>query len=166
MGRAHYDPAAVRERIEAVRTFWPLFGLGADIMVGFPGESEEEHRQSLDFVRSLPLSYAHVFAFSGRPGTAAARLPDLPCRIKRERARTMRELMRARRREFFTQVAQRPRLVLAPDAPGTARDREVRGVSEYYAVCRLRSGSASGRSLLPVRPVGVEEDCVLVEAVA
>jgi tRNA A37 methylthiotransferase MiaB len=115
------------------------------------------------FIRSLPLSYAHVFVFSPRPGTAAALLPDLPCRIKRERARILRELARAGRREFLARIARTPRLTVAPDGSGSARD--LRGVSEHYAPCRVRDAPASGRALLPACPVAVEEDRILVDAV-
>ena len=53
-----------------------LFGLGADVIAGFPGETEVDHRASVALLRALPFSYLHVFPFSARPDAAAARLPD------------------------------------------------------------------------------------------
>ena len=53
----------------------PDAGIGADVIVGFPGETEEDFEETYRFLESLPLSYLHVFAFSPRPGTPAAEMP-------------------------------------------------------------------------------------------
>jgi threonylcarbamoyladenosine tRNA methylthiotransferase MtaB len=74
MGRHWYTAeryAAVAERLVARR---PVFGLGADIIVGFPGETEADHAATVALVERLPFTYLHVFPFSLRPGTAAERL--------------------------------------------------------------------------------------------
>lgn len=72
MGRGHYKPEDVLVFLNKLQEIWPVFGLGADILTGFPGETEEEFQNTLEFCRKLPLSYAHVFPYSIRPGTAAA----------------------------------------------------------------------------------------------
>jgi threonylcarbamoyladenosine tRNA methylthiotransferase MtaB len=60
--------------VEWLASRLPVFGLGADIMVGFPGETDADHRATVDLVEALPFTYLHVFPYSERPGTAARRL--------------------------------------------------------------------------------------------
>ena len=74
------------------RKFFPEANLGADFIVGFPGESEKEFQETMAFIRSSPLNYLHVFPFSPRPGTKAAAMETLPPQIVRARAVEMQEL--------------------------------------------------------------------------
>jgi len=79
----------------------PDLGLGTDIIVGFPGETEEAFAHTLDVARALPFSYFHVFTYSQRPGTAAAKLPNqVPTEVARERAKILAELSRLKRLAF------------------------------------------------------------------
>jgi threonylcarbamoyladenosine tRNA methylthiotransferase MtaB len=83
------------ERIHLIRRHSPSAAIGADVIVGFPGETDEEFQTTVDFIERLPLTYLHVFSFSVRPGTAAAAFPEqhyvTPGAI-RERARFLRML--------------------------------------------------------------------------
>ena len=76
MGRHWYTAASYRARLEWLAARLPVFGLGADIIAGFPGERAADHAATLAVVRDLPFTYLHVFPFSVRPDAAAARLPD------------------------------------------------------------------------------------------
>jgi len=79
----------------------PHLGLGTDLMVGFPGETEEAFEHTLGIARELPFSYLHVFTYSQRPGTAAAKLPDqVPIAVARQRAKILAELSRLKRLAF------------------------------------------------------------------
>lgn len=106
MGRHWYTAESYRARVEWLAERLPAFGLGADVIAGFPGESASDHAASLELIRALPFTYLHVFPFSVRPDAAAARLSDqLPPAVIRARARDLRELSegkaaayRARRR--------------------------------------------------------------------
>jgi threonylcarbamoyladenosine tRNA methylthiotransferase MtaB len=90
------------ERIHAVREQIPDCGIGADVMVGFPGETEEDHKTSLRFIESLPFTYLHVFPFSSRPGTVASERSDhLNGRIIHERGQEMRSMMQHKRQSFL-----------------------------------------------------------------
>ena len=60
------------ERILAIREQLPNAAIGADVMVGFPGETDQDHAASLRFIESLPYTYLHIFPFSARPGTPAS----------------------------------------------------------------------------------------------
>jgi threonylcarbamoyladenosine tRNA methylthiotransferase MtaB len=71
----------------------PDAAIGADVMVGFPGEIEELFEESRSFIEHLPFTYLHVFTYSSRPGTPSAAMPDqVPVHMGRERNRVLREL--------------------------------------------------------------------------
>jgi threonylcarbamoyladenosine tRNA methylthiotransferase MtaB len=100
-------------RIELVREMLPDAAIGADVMAGFPGETEEDHRATLDFIARLPFTYLHVFSFSTRPGTAAAVLEGSvsPPIIKR-RARELRVFAAEKAAAFRAAQEGRTRRVL------------------------------------------------------
>jgi threonylcarbamoyladenosine tRNA methylthiotransferase MtaB len=88
-----YRAEQYARRVQVIRECLPQAAIGADVIAGFPGESDEEHRATLAFIESLPLTYLHVFSFSKRPGTAAAKLnEEVPVHIVKNRARELREL--------------------------------------------------------------------------
>ena len=74
MGRHWYTASSYARAVEHIVRDQPVFGLGADVIAGFPGESDDDHRDTMAFVQSLPFTYLHVFPYSARPGTAATRL--------------------------------------------------------------------------------------------
>jgi threonylcarbamoyladenosine tRNA methylthiotransferase MtaB len=97
MGRHWYTAESYRARIEWLAERLPVFGLGADVIAGFPGETDADHHASLTLLHALPFTYLHVFPFSVRPDAPAARLPgQLTSEGIRERARELRELGEAK----------------------------------------------------------------------
>jgi len=99
MGRHWYTARDYGHAIERIARSLPVFGLGADIIAGFPGETELEHQQTMALVGWLPFTYLHVFPYSSRPGTAAERLPEhLPSDVVQRRARELRTLGEAKAR--------------------------------------------------------------------
>jgi len=93
MGRHWYTAESYRERIEWLAERLPVLGLGADVIAGFPGETEGDHHASLTLLHALPFTYLHVFPFSVRPDAPAARLSgQLPPEVIRARARELREV--------------------------------------------------------------------------
>jgi threonylcarbamoyladenosine tRNA methylthiotransferase MtaB len=96
-----YRPWHYAEKIRKIRAAMPEAAIGADVMAGFPGESEEEFEQNRRFIEELPFTYLHVFSYSSRPGTAAAAMPGhLPVEVIHRRNRTLRELSDKKNREF------------------------------------------------------------------
>jgi threonylcarbamoyladenosine tRNA methylthiotransferase MtaB len=92
MGRHWYTAGRYRARLEWLAERLPVFGLGADIIAGFPGETDADHRATVALVDALPFTYLHVFPYSERPGAAAARLgARVPTEAIRDRARELRE---------------------------------------------------------------------------
>jgi len=95
MGRHWYTAAGYAAAVERVVDGAAVFGLGADLIAGFPGETEEEHRATLALVERLPFTGLHVFPYSVRPGTAAERLPGrLDGATVARRARELRDAAR------------------------------------------------------------------------
>lgn len=93
MGRHWYTAASYAAAVERLVARFPTFALGADVIAGFPGETDAEHRATVELIRQLPFTYLHVFPYSARPGTAATRLPEaLPPAVVQERARELRAL--------------------------------------------------------------------------
>ncbi|MGB4555943.1 MAG: tRNA (N(6)-L-threonylcarbamoyladenosine(37)-C(2))-methylthiotransferase MtaB [Bacteroidales bacterium] len=100
--RRRYRREVFRDRVMKIRERIPDAGLGADVIVGFPGETEEEYADTYSFLESLPLSYLHVFAFSPRPGTPAAEMPGAVSRQEKEkRSRQLIRLSESRRMQFM-----------------------------------------------------------------
>lgn len=86
----NYDQATFAEKMAAAREGIPGIAMTTDIIVGFPGETDAEHVESLDFVREIAFAGAHLFTYSSRPGTAAERMPGhLPATVKKERFQEM-----------------------------------------------------------------------------
>jgi threonylcarbamoyladenosine tRNA methylthiotransferase MtaB len=96
------------ERLLAVREQIPNAAVGADVMVGFPGETDQDHAASLRFIESLPYTYLHIFPFSARPGTPASTAAGLVNgRVARERSQEIRDVINAKRQAFLAaQVGQ------------------------------------------------------------
>jgi threonylcarbamoyladenosine tRNA methylthiotransferase MtaB len=96
-----YRPRHYADRIQKARRLMPDAAIGADVMVGFPGETEAEFEESRRFIESLPFTYLHVFTYSERPGTPAAEDPQVvPMPLRKERNRVLRELAATKNREF------------------------------------------------------------------
>ena len=162
MGRGHYRPQQVLEFLAGLGRIWPRLGLGADLLTGFPGETATEFEDSYAFCRELPLTYAHVFPYSPRPGTPAALLPDaLPAAERTARAARLRGLAEARRRAFAKSLARLPELTVLVESMDNAQaGTVVSGVCEFYASCEISVGDLAPRSptrgsLVVMRPEGV-----------
>jgi threonylcarbamoyladenosine tRNA methylthiotransferase MtaB len=88
-------------RLEIARRLMPDAAIGADVMTGFPGETEAEFNESLSFIEQQPYTYLHVFTYSERPGTLAAeRGQPVPMEVRRERNRILRALADRKNLEF------------------------------------------------------------------
>jgi len=96
-----YRPRHYEDRIRKARELMPAAAIGADVMVGFPGETDEEFEESRRFIESLPFTYLHVFTYSERPGTPAAERPDqVPMPVRKYRNHILRELGAGKNLEF------------------------------------------------------------------
>jgi threonylcarbamoyladenosine tRNA methylthiotransferase MtaB len=97
-----YRPWHYREKIEKIHAAMSTAAIGADVMVGFPGETDAEFDATRRMVEDLPFTYLHVFTYSPRPGTPAAAMPNqVPLLIARERNRILRELAARKKLAFM-----------------------------------------------------------------
>jgi threonylcarbamoyladenosine tRNA methylthiotransferase MtaB len=116
--------------VERLISLFPDAAIGADLIAGFPGESEEEFRQSLIFVASLPLAYLHVFPFSSRPGTPASTMGGhLSPTVVRERAERYRNLGEEKRQAYAGRFVGQTLKVLAQ---GGGEPGMMKGLSSNY----------------------------------
>ncbi len=116
-----YRPWHYEDRVRRIRTAMPLAAIGADVMVGFPGETAADFEQTRAMVERLPFTYLHVFTYSSRPGTPSAAMPSqVRGDVARERNRILRQLAAAKRLEFQRQfIGHRlPALTLTTQAAG------------------------------------------------
>jgi threonylcarbamoyladenosine tRNA methylthiotransferase MtaB len=96
-----YRPWHYAEKIRKIHEAMPSAAIGADVMVGFPGETDQLFEESRSFIEHLPFTYLHVFTYSSRPGTPSAAMPDqVPVHLARERNRVLRELAAEKNRAF------------------------------------------------------------------
>ena len=96
-----YRPRHYADRIEKARALMPDCAVGADVMTGFPGETDEEFAQSYAFIESLPFTYLHVFTYSERPGTPAAEsTAQVPIPVRKQRTHALRDLGAKKSLEF------------------------------------------------------------------
>jgi MiaB-like tRNA modifying enzyme len=109
------------ERMLAIREQIPNAAIGADVMVGFPGETAQDHAASLRFIASLPCTYLHIFPFSARPGTPAATVRgQVDGRVARERSQEIRAVITAKHQAFLAAQVGRslPALALGEQEDG------------------------------------------------
>jgi threonylcarbamoyladenosine tRNA methylthiotransferase MtaB len=95
-----YRPRHYADRIARARALMPDCAVGADVMTGFPGETDAEFEDSRAFIESLPFSYLHVFTYSERPGTPAAEQAQVPMEIRKHRTHVLRDLAARKNLEF------------------------------------------------------------------
>jgi threonylcarbamoyladenosine tRNA methylthiotransferase MtaB len=97
-----YRPWHYREKIEKIRAAMPTAAIGADVMAGFPGETEAEFASTRRLIEDLPFTYLHVFTYSARPSTPAAAMPNqVPVHVARERNKILRDLAAEKKLAFM-----------------------------------------------------------------
>ena len=146
------DAAAVIARARALR---PGIAIGADLIAGFPTETDALFQETLDFVEAHALPFLHVFPYSERSSTPAARMPAVPKPVRKERAARLREAGQAAARAFFGTQRDRIVSILAETAHT--------GHTEHFAPVRLVAETTPG-SLLAGRVIGTSGDTLLAEA--
>lgn len=144
-----YWAAQYAERILAIREQIPGAGIGADVMVGFPGETDQDHAASVRFIQSLPFTYLHVFPYSARPMTPAATAPcQVNGRVIHERGQEIRFLMAEKRLRFLeAQVGRTLSALTLDEAHAGARV----ALSSSYLKIALPGSDVPANTLLNVQ---------------
>lgn len=144
MKRRHSRGDAVR-LVERLRARRPDIAIGADLIAGFPTEDAAMHAANVSIVRELAIVLGHVFPYSPRPGTPAARMPQVPVATVRERAAELRGAVATERAAWQLALLGKPLMVLA--------ERDGTGHAENFARVRLPAGTQPGQriTLVPTR---------------
>jgi threonylcarbamoyladenosine tRNA methylthiotransferase MtaB len=153
--KRRYWTTQYAERVLAIREQLPGCGLGADVMVGFPGETDADHAESLRFIESMPYTYLHIFPFSARPGTPAANRPNpVDGRRIRERSKEIRTLIAAKRQKFLrAQVGMTLSVLTLHHTEGGMR----LAISSNYLEILLPGAEIPPNALLKVRVEGIRD---------
>jgi threonylcarbamoyladenosine tRNA methylthiotransferase MtaB len=149
----HYE-----RRAQLAREWLPDAAIGADVIAGFPGETDEDHQATLSLIERLPLTYLHVFSFSSRPGTAAADLRNqVPDQVISRRARELRMLGEKKKAAFQTTQAGRPMRVLTLNRGGKDTSGPwTRALTSNFLDVRI-SGVWPANQFLDARIAGVTD---------
>ncbi len=149
-----YDTAFFFHTTELLREYFPGCALTGDLIAGFPGETEEDHRETLDFIRRCAFAELHVFPYSRRPGTPADRLPDqLTAAVKNRRAHEAKAVSEETRAAFLQSSVGQSLPVLFE----TGGADSSLGHSDTYQHVRVPEAGLRGQ-IRHVRILGVEDD--------
>ncbi len=155
MKRRHSRADAIRF-CEDVRRLRPDMVFGADIIAGFPTETEEMFSRSLDLVEECALTHLHVFPFSPREGTPAARMPQVPRSVVKERARRLREKGEAAFAAHLAREVGKRRSVLIE----SVEDDVASGRTEHFTPVRIAASAEPG-AIVPVAIAGHDGKCLV-----
>lgn len=109
----HYKRELFAERIFKIKDLMPYACIAADVIVGFPGETDEYFADTYNFIESLPISYLHVFTYSERPNTKSIEFENkIPVRLRRERSKELQKLSDIKKHDFYRQNIGKKRKVL------------------------------------------------------
>jgi threonylcarbamoyladenosine tRNA methylthiotransferase MtaB len=151
-----YSPATYGAVMGQIKNLMPNACIGADVIVGFPGETDEDFLETCEFIRSLEVSYLHVFTYSERPGTKASTMNDsVPVHTRRERNRLLRAISEKKRRAFYESQMGREVNVLF--------ETSGEGYSENYIRARLVESIPSSAELIRAKLLGISGDIALAE---
>jgi threonylcarbamoyladenosine tRNA methylthiotransferase MtaB len=139
-----YDKQFMQKLFSQLTAVDEYFGIGIDAIVGFPGETEADFRETLEFIRSMPVCYGHVFRFSPKKGTPAAEYPgQIPERIKKERSEILRSLLHKKQKAYLESQAG--------SLHDTVFETSAQGLTSSYIRIRLKGRKSSAGERRTVR---------------
>ena len=159
--KRRYTSGEYQQAVRLLRDNWPDAAITTDIMAGFPGETEEEARQSFIFAKSLGFAKMHVFPYSIRPGTAAADMKgQLSEQVKKKRAAQLQELDKEMENAFYHSCVGKTMPVLFEQR---GEDGLYEGHTPNYAVAAVESVADLHKQILPVKILHTREGRLLGE---
>ena len=159
----HYDRATYLERVRRLREAVPGIGLTTDIIVGFPGETEDQFRDTLTLVEEVGYDSAFTFIYSPRTGTAAAKMPEqIPAEVSTERIQRLIGLQEKRQREELRRFVGRTEEVLA-EGLSRRSDKAVSGKGRHGVSITFPGSAADVGQIIPVRVTGLKNNTLSAE---
>lgn len=154
-----YTTALYRQTLEKCAARMPEAAIGVDVLIGFPGETEEAFETTRKFIEELPVSYLHVFPYSKRPGTVAAEMPDqVPTQEKNRRVAILRQLDHQKRTAFYGKFLGTSRPVLAESDRN--RFKLMRGFTDNYIPVYFAAPESVGNEVVAVTITRLVDDHV------
>jgi threonylcarbamoyladenosine tRNA methylthiotransferase MtaB len=158
--RRRYTSEKFASRIEKIRSLMPDAFIGIDVITGFPGESEEDFRQTYDLLARLKPSFLHIFPFSERPGTPAVDMPDkVPSYISTQRVEHLEELCDELHYEFCSKYQGKEAEVLFES---TMRGGMMFGFTGNYRRVRVPYDRSRINTICRVKMVGMDDSGDLI----
>ena len=157
--RRRYLRERYADRVQHIKKLMPYGCIGADVIVGFPGETEDDFKETYRFLSELPVSYLHVFTYSERANTPAAAMDGaVPPNVRRERSAMLRTLSEKKRRQFYEENVGRTGTVLFED---DVEDGRMHGFTENYVRVAAHYDPLLVNELKEVRLTGVNAEGVM-----
>ncbi|HHZ00212.1 MAG TPA: tRNA (N(6)-L-threonylcarbamoyladenosine(37)-C(2))-methylthiotransferase MtaB [Sedimentibacter sp.] len=156
-----YTKEEYKNKVDLIRKIMPDAGITTDIIVGFPGESDEEFNETVEFVKDIRFSRIHVFKYSMREGTKAAEIePKVPDPVKSERSKFLIELGKKLSHEFMERFIGKDLPVLIE----TEKNKDIyEGYTTNYLKVLLKSGINVKNEIINVHIKGIRNDYLLAE---
>ena len=149
MMRRRYKRELYAERVAHIKQLMPHCCIGVDVIVGFPGETEEDFLETYQFINELDVSYLHVFTYSERPNTLAAEMPGIvPVQERRRRNEMLTILSQKKRRYFYGQFIGETRKVLFEKSKVTGM---MSGFTDNYVKVELSLEEGLLNKILPIK---------------
>ncbi len=157
-----YRPWHYREKIEQIRAAMPTAAIGADVMVGFPGETDDEFEATRRLIEDLPFTYLHVFTYSARPGTPAAAMShQVPVHIARARNKALRDLAADKKLAFMNSFIGKPLEAITLNVThNRGRDEFTEALTDNYLKLYI-SGAHKPNRWITAPITGVEADTLM-----
>ena len=161
--RRRYNTGQYREVISLIKELMPDAGIGADVIVGFPGETNEVFEKGMSFIESLPLSYLHVFSYSERQGTASAEFGgNVDPRVKRKRSEVLRMISTRKRYEFNRRYVGKVMKVLVED---DVKDGKMYGFTSNYVRVEMEANPLHVNEISDVLITGVSDNTAIGQVI-
>jgi threonylcarbamoyladenosine tRNA methylthiotransferase MtaB len=143
--RRKYDRSVFSDKVKYIKERMPLACVAADVIIGFPGETEEHFMDTFQFIEELPLSYLHVFTYSDRPEAKASKMDDKVSKSdKKDRSERLHQLGEDKKREFYRLNTETTHDVLWEAAN---RDGRMNGLTENYIPVSTEYNESKGNTI-------------------
>ena len=153
--RRRYNTELYKSRIEKIKELMPKACIGVDVIVGYPGETEEEFNKTVHFLKSLPISYLHVFTYSERANTTAPRMGEIvPMEERRKRSKQLRILSLKLKQQFYQNNLGKTEKVLLENQ----EDGYHYGFTENYVKVKLPAQKVKKNEIVSVKLNEINND--------
>ncbi|MCF8416784.1 MAG: tRNA (N(6)-L-threonylcarbamoyladenosine(37)-C(2))-methylthiotransferase MtaB [Crocinitomicaceae bacterium] len=157
--RRKYLRELYAERVAHIKSLRPDACIGVDVIVGFPGETDEEFMDTIDFLKDIDISYLHVFTYSERANTTAVKLGDaVPMNVRKERSKMLHILSDKKKRSFYEQNIDSTRTVLFENEEDTGI---MYGFTENYVKVKAAFDPTKINTFQTVRLTEIDRDGVM-----